>query len=64
MREVLEVNKEGMIPLGSPPRLDSTALGFIIGLWPNICLPFNFIWSTVELCILFVFGIVVCLGSF
>ena len=34
MREVLEVNKEGMIPLRSPPGLESTALGLIIGLWP------------------------------
>jgi len=34
IREVLEVNREGMIPLRSPPGLDSTALGFTIGLWP------------------------------
>ena len=28
------VNKEVMIPLRSPPGLDSTTLGFMLGLWP------------------------------
>ena len=33
MRETSVVNREVMVPLRSPPELDSTVLGFIIGLW-------------------------------
>jgi len=38
MREVLEVNKEGMIPLHSLLGLDFIFyLGFYLGLWPMCC---------------------------
>jgi len=55
MREALEVNREGMIPLRSPPGLDSTTLGRIIGYDPCICLVFILYWRNVELYILFGF---------
>jgi len=34
MREISMVNREVMVPLHSPPGLDSIVLGFVIGLWP------------------------------
>jgi len=40
MREALEVDREGIIPLRSPPGLDPSTLGVIIGLWPMYLLGF------------------------
>jgi len=34
MRGTPMINRELMILLRSPPGLDSTALGYILGLWP------------------------------
>jgi len=34
MRETLVVNREVMVPLRSPPGLDCSVLGYVIGLWP------------------------------
>jgi len=36
MREALEVNREGMIPLRSVPELDSTALDFLFGAMAHV----------------------------
>jgi len=62
MREVLEVNKEGMISLHSLPRLDFFYLSFSLWLWPMYCFGF---WCIINYCyvpvLIFVFGIVVCL---
>jgi len=50
------VNREVMVPLRSPPRLDSAILGFIIGLWPiYLACPLNFNLITVKPCTLFWF---------
>jgi len=34
MRETPMINREVMVTLRSPPGLDSTILGLILGLWP------------------------------
>ena len=60
MREVLEVNREVMIPLLSIFGRDSS---FLVGLRPMYCFTLGFIWFSVNLLLHFVFGIVMCLVS-
>jgi len=42
MRETPVVHKEVMVSLRSPPGLDSTVWGLILGLWPMYWLSFKF----------------------
>ena len=63
MREVLAVNRGGMIPLHSLHGLDfNFLLGFSLGLWPMYLSVFWFIYIMLNFLACFLSGIMVCLG--